>query len=49
MVTFEANGKTYKTDEETLALMRDYRAAGNAEMVGAVFELGLHFGRIVAL
>ncbi|WP_170836179.1 hypothetical protein [Pandoraea sp. ISTKB] len=48
MMEFEANGKVYQTDEETLALMRAFREAGNAEMVGAVFELGLRFGRIVA-
>jgi hypothetical protein len=45
--TFEANGKTWKTDEATLALMREYREAGNAEMLGMVFEIGKAFGRIV--
>ena len=43
---FEANGKFYTTDADTLALMRAYRDAGNAEMLGAVLELGLEFGRI---
>lgn len=45
--TFEANGKTWKTDADTLALMTQYRNAGNDEMVGAMFELGKTFGRIV--
>lgn len=48
-MTFEANGKGWKTDEQTLGLMREYRAAKNARMVAVVFELGLAFGRIEAL
>jgi hypothetical protein len=44
MCTFEANGKTYKTDIQTLNLLREYK--DNPEMRGAVFELGLEFGRI---
>ncbi|WP_441227994.1 hypothetical protein AB7813_08285 [Tardiphaga sp. 20_F10_N6_6] len=47
-MTFQANGKTWKTDADTLALMNEYRAAGNTEMVAAVFEIGKSFGRIVA-
>lgn len=45
--TFQANGKTWKTDAETLALMAQYRDSGNAEMLGMVFEIGKKFGRIV--
>jgi hypothetical protein len=48
-MTFEANGKGWKTDTETLKLMREYRAAGNAYMVSVVFSLGVNFGRIAAL
>ena len=44
---FEANGKTWETDSETLALLREYRAAGNSYMVGAVFSIGLDMGKIV--
>lgn len=44
MHTFEANGKTYKTDLETLNLLREYK--DNPEMLSAVFGLGLDFGRI---
>ncbi|NII54371.1 hypothetical protein [Luteibacter sp. SG786] len=47
MMAFEANGKTWNTDEDTLALLRQFRTSGNEEMVGAVFELGRSFGRIV--
>lgn len=45
--TFEANGKTWATDSKTLELMREYREAGNKEMVATVFELGKAFGKIV--
>ena len=44
---FEANGKIWVTDDATIVLIRQYRAEGNEEMVGAVFELGKAFGRIV--
>lgn len=47
MNKFEANGKTWMADDETLALLRQYRAEGNEEMLGAVFELGKSFGRIL--
>lgn len=43
---FEANGRYWQTDGETLALLRQYRDAANAEMLGAVFELGQEMGRI---
>lgn len=46
--TFEANGQTWATDEATVALLKQYRDEGNEEMVGAVFELGKAFGRIIA-
>jgi hypothetical protein len=45
-VTFEANGKGWKTDKFTLDLMREFREAGNARMVSVVFEMGLACGRI---
>ena len=45
-MTFEANGKTYVTDAETINLMREYRGAGNTEMLAVVFGLGISFGRI---
>ncbi|EFV40486.1 hypothetical protein [Hafnia paralvei] len=47
METFEANGKTWATDEDTLRLLEAFRAEKNDEMVGATFELGKAFGRIV--
>ncbi len=48
-MTFEANGKGWKTDSETLRLMREYRDAGNTYMTSVVFSLGVSFGRIEAL
>jgi|GEM_PF-7006351 hypothetical protein len=45
--TFEANGKAWKTDEDTLNIMREYRNSGNSYMVAAVFEIGVACGRIV--
>jgi hypothetical protein len=47
--TFEANGKGWSTDSETLNLMRSYRAAGNKYMVSIVFSLGVEFGRIAEM
>ncbi|HCJ9395007.1 TPA: hypothetical protein NV922_001313 [Escherichia coli] len=47
MRTFEANGKSWITDKETLRLLESFRAEKNEEMVGATFELGKAFGRIV--
>lgn len=44
---FEANGKTWATDLDTLNLIRLYRSEGNEEMVGAVFSIGQKFGRIL--
>lgn len=46
-MTFEVNGKTYKTDAATLEQLRQYR--DNAEMFGIVMTLGSKAGRIVAL
>ena len=46
--TFEANGKGWTTDDQTLDLMREYREAGNTYMVSVVFSLGREFGRIKA-
>ena len=46
MKTFEANGRAWQTDEQTLNLMREYREAKNTYMVGVVFELGKQFGRV---
>jgi len=48
MTTFEANGKIWNTDTETLALLREFCDAGNTEMLGLVFEMGREFGRIVS-
>lgn len=45
---FEANGQAWITDEATLSLLRQYRAEGNEEMVGAIFQIGKAFGRIIA-
>jgi hypothetical protein len=45
--TFEADGKVWRTDAETLALMTQYRRDGSEEMVGMVFTLGQKFRRIV--
>lgn len=41
----EANGKTWKTDEQTLELMREYRDAGDKYMTSVVFNLSVEFGR----
>lgn len=46
MVTFEANGKKWSTDEQTLNLLNSFKSSGNTEMLGATFELGKSFGRI---
>lgn len=43
---FEANGKSYKTDKITIELMREYREAGNTEMLGLILEVGLSYGKI---
>lgn len=45
--TFEANGQAWKTDAETLKLMREFKASGNTYMVSVVFHIGLDGGRIV--
>lgn len=45
-VTFQANGKTYVTDEETRNLMGEFRDGGNEEMVAFVFHAGIAAGRI---
>ena len=48
--TFEMNGKAYRTDEETLELLRDIvpqaKQAGDFSAVIAVMDLGEHTGRI---
>lgn len=44
--TFEANSKTYRTDQQTIDLMREYREAGNQYMVSVVFSLAKDFGRV---
>ena len=48
---FEMNGKSYRTDEETLELLRDIvpsgKAANDMSAVIAVMELGIFNGRIV--
>lgn len=48
-MTFEANGKGWKTDLETLNLLRQYRDTENLYMTAVVFSLGREFGRIEAL
>jgi hypothetical protein len=45
-VTFQANGKTWSTDNQTRNLMGEYRDAGNKYMVSVVFNLGCAFGKI---
>lgn len=47
-MTFEANGKIWRTDAATLTLMREYRTTGNTEMLALIFETGKAFGRITA-
>jgi len=44
--TFEANGKSYETDRITIELMREYREAGNTDMLGLILEVGLSYGKI---
>jgi hypothetical protein len=46
MKTFEANGKKWSTDEQTLALLNEFKQSNNEEMLGMTFELGKKFGRI---
>lgn len=49
--TFEMNGKTYRTDAETLAVLRSIvpsaHATTDASAVAAVMVLGIQNGRIV--
>jgi hypothetical protein len=47
MFTFEANSKKWSTDEQTMSLLKEFREAGNEEMLAATFELGVAFGKIV--
>lgn len=48
--TFEMNGRTYKTDAETLKVLRSvvpgYQATGDVSAVAAIMWLGLKTGRI---
>lgn len=44
--TFAANGQTWATDAETLALLAQYADEQNAYMLGVVFTVGRDFGRI---
>lgn len=50
MAIFELNGKSYRTDEETLNVLRSIVPAGKAandmSAIIAVMELGLASGRI---
>lgn len=45
--TFEANGKTYKTDLATLTLLREFRETNNVECGSVVLSLGIMGKRIV--
>lgn len=51
MMTFELNGITYKTDAETLSVLRSImpsaKETGDSSAVMAVIFLGERFGRIV--
>lgn len=48
--TFEMNGRAYKTDAETLKVLRSvvpgYQATGDVSAVAAIMWLGLKTGRI---
>ena len=48
---FSMSGKTYRTDTETLEVLRQLvppsKASGDSSAVTAVMSLGLEFGRIV--
>lgn len=46
--TFEANGRRWRTDAETHALMLEYGEAKNARMLTLVLAVGQTWGRIVA-
>lgn len=46
-IKFDANNKTWITDEETYKLMCQYRKESNNQMLAYVFEIGKGFGRIV--
>jgi hypothetical protein len=49
-VTFEMNGKGYRTDEQTLNVLRSIvpaaKETGDTSAVAVVMELGLQMGRI---
>lgn len=51
--TFEMNGKSYRTDVETLKILRSIvpsaKATGDASAVSVVMSFGLRSGRIVEL
>ena len=48
---FEMNGKTYKTDKDTIEVLRSIvpaaKATGDATAVAAIMALGIKTGRIV--
>lgn len=52
-ITFELNGKVYRTDAETLAVLRSIvpaaKRTGDSSAVQAVIILGLQTGRITAM
>lgn len=51
--TFEMNGKTYRTDAETLKVLRSIvpnaKRTGDASAVSVVMSFGLRSGRIVEM
>lgn len=46
MYLFTVNGKQYRTDKDTLDLLRLYKSQAKNQLFGIVFEVGLKYGRI---
>lgn len=46
-ITFKVDGKVWRTDAETLKLLREYRDAGDTFMLSITFSHGRECGRIV--
>ena len=44
---FDMNGKTYKTDAQTLADLCEHRDAGNKRIVSIIFQMGFETGKIL--
>lgn len=45
--TFEANGKTWKTNDATIEVLRKFKAEGDDQGIRMVFHCGIALGVIV--